>query len=241
MFNKPVRASELLVIFQGHNLIGFKPPIWFLIALFNCCILFYIVHYLRKKHLLVMFVLTTSIGITGFILGQHDIALPLYIDVAMTALPFYTTGFWIRRYNFFLSPHRFDRYIPVFIVIALVVMYFCSSVPGMRTNHYNVNIFRFYTAGFAGIFMILLSCKLVKQLPGISYLGRYSVITLGVHGPLLYFEQRFLVSHITGEWLLAFTLLVCTLLVCGLLTPLFLKIIPQVVAQKDFIKIRSNN
>ncbi len=100
-FRLPVRWNELLLIFRNHELIRFNPPIWFLVALFNCNMLFYVVHYLRRKHIPTMFAVTLLIGATGFWLGKQRIELPFYIDVAMTALPFYFAGFWIRRYNFF--------------------------------------------------------------------------------------------------------------------------------------------
>ena len=133
VFQLPVSWNELLVVFHGHDLIKFNPPIWFLLALFNCNILFYLIHFLREKHLPVMFAVTILIGCAGFYLGKLQIELPLYIDVSMTALPFYVAGFWIRRYNFFLYPsHRFDKLIPVFVVLALVVMYFTATTLGMR-------------------------------------------------------------------------------------------------------------
>ena len=130
-FRLPVRWSELLLVFRGHELIRFNPPIWFLIALFNCNILFYLVHYLRRKHIPTMFAVTLLVGATGFWLGKQRIELPFYIDVAMTALPFYFAGFWIRRYNFFLFPHhRFDKLIPLFILLGvlcgLMAWYFTS-------------------------------------------------------------------------------------------------------------------
>ena len=145
VFQLPVSWNELLVVFHGHDLIKFNPPIWFLLALFNCNTLFYLIHFLREKHLPVMFAVTILIGCAGFYLGKLQIELPLYIDVSMTALPFYVAGFWIRRYNFFLYPsHRFDKLIPVFVVLALVVMYFTATTLGMRTNNYTGNIFQVY-------------------------------------------------------------------------------------------------
>ncbi|MEG1563931.1 MAG: acyltransferase family protein, partial [Bacteroides sp.] len=65
-FHLPVYWSELLLVFQGHELIKFNPPIWFLIALFNCNLLFYLLHFLRDKHLKSMFALTILLGATGF-------------------------------------------------------------------------------------------------------------------------------------------------------------------------------
>lgn len=238
VFHLPVQWNEMLVIFHGHDLIKFNPPIWFLIALFNCNILFYMIHFLREKHLKLMFAITLLLGITGFYMGKLHFELPFYIDVAMTALPFYVAGFWIRRYNFFLFPHRFDKLIPLFIVAALTIMYFTATTPGMRTNSYNGNIFQFYIAALAGIFMIMLFCKKVKHIPIVSYLGRYSVITLGIHGPILHFSGQFVSRYIHNEWILAFTLLLTTLAICIATTPLFLKVIPQVVAQKDLIRFK---
>ena len=119
-----------------------------------------------------MFAVTILIGCAGFYLGKLQIELPLYIDVSMTALPFYVAGFWIRRYNFFLYPsHRFDKLIPVFVVLALVVMYFTATTLGMRTNNYAGNIFQVYIAAFAGIFMIMLLCKKVKKIKVVFLLG----------------------------------------------------------------------
>ena len=237
-FQLPVSWNELSVIFHGHDLIKFNPPIWFLLALFNCNILFYLVHFLRDKHLPIMFAVTLLIGSIGFYLGKFDISLPLYMDVAMTALPFYVAGFWVRRYNFFLFPHhRFDKVIPVSILLAIVIMYFTASPLGMRTNNYPGNIIQVYTAAFAGIFMIMLLCKKIKRIPVVSYLGRYSVITLGIHGPLLHFINPVITHYIHNGWLQAVTLLLITLAICILLTPIIRKVMPQVVAQKDLLKV----
>ena len=116
----------------------------------------------------------------------------LCIDtLVMTALPFEVAGFWVRRYNFFLFPsHRFDKIIPSFVLLALVVMYFTATTPGMRTNNYPGNIFQVYIAAFAGIFMIMLICKKIKRISIVSYLGRYSIITLSIHGPTIHFADR---------------------------------------------------
>lgn len=186
-----------------------------------------------------MFALTLLIGCTGFYLGKAQITLPLYLDVAMTALPFYVAGFWIRRYNFFLFPnHRFDKLIPLFVLLALLVMHFTATTLGIRTNNYSGNIFQVYIAAFAGIFMIMLLCKKVKRVKIISYLGRYSIITLSIHGPILHFLAPLVARYIHDSWAQATILLFITLSICILLTPLFLKVIPQMVAQKDLLKFK---
>lgn len=242
VFHLPVSWEELLIVFQKHELIRFNPPIWFLLALFNCNILFYFVHFFRDKHLSIMFIITLLIGCAGFFLGKYRIELPLYIDVAMTALPFYVAGFWIRRYNFFLYPnHRFDKMIPIFVLVALIIIYFTATTPGMRTNNYPGNIFQLYIAAFAGIFMIMLICKKIKKVSIISYLGKYSIIALSIHGPLLHFTSPLITRYIHNSWAQAISLLIVTLAMCILLTPVFLKVIPQMVAQKDLLKVKDSS
>ena len=83
-------------------------------------------------------------------------------------------------------------------------------------------------------------CKKFKKLPVISYMGRYSVITLGIHAPLLHFEYPVVSRFIHNEWGQAIALLLLTLTVCIIATPIFLKLIPQAVAQKDFIKTKQS-
>ncbi len=240
-FQLPVQFSDMLVVFHGHDLIKFNPPIWFLVALFNCNIMFYILHSLREKHLPLMFLSTLIIGVLGFYMRDLGIELPFYLDVAMTALPFYVAGFWIRRYNFFLYPHRFDKVIPLFVVVAIVFLFFVGFDPGMRTNTYNGNIIQFYSAAFTGIVMIMLLCKRIKKVRLVSYIGRYSVITLGIHGPILFFIPSILKRFIHNEWALGFAILFVTLTACLICTPIFLRLIPQFVAQKDLIETPPSN
>ena len=83
----------------------------------------------------------------------------------------------------------------------------------MRTNNYAGNIFQFWASAFAGIFMIMLFCKKFKKLPVISYMGRYSVITLSIHAPLLHFEYPVVSRFIHNEWGQAIALLLLTLTV----------------------------
>lgn len=237
-FHMPVSWRELLLVFQGHDLIKFNPPIWFLVALFNCNILFYLVRKLQDRHLVWMFITTLIIGGTGFYLGKQQIILPLYWDIAMTALPFYVMGFWIRRYNFFLFPHRFDKLIPVCIGLALIIMYFTAGPVGMRCNSYGGNIVEFYVAAIAGIFMIMLFCKKFKKIPVISYIGQYSVITLGLHGPLLHFIAPVVSRFVHVEWMQSAVTLLVILVICLCATPILIKLIPQFVAQKDLIRTK---
>ena len=114
-------------------------------------------------------------------------------------------------------------------------MYLTARKFGMRTNNYSGNIIQFYTAALTGIFMILLICKRIRKLKGISYLGRYSIIMLCIHGPIIYFQYRFFSRFITNELMMSITVFTMTLLTCTIMIPFFVKLLPKFVAQKDCI------
>lgn len=238
LFRLPVKLNELLYVFQNHELIRFNPPLWFLIALFNCNIIFYVIHRFRDKRLWLMFALTVLIGVAGFFLGKYRIELPLYFDVAMTALPFYVCGFWIRRYNFFLFPyHRFDKAIPLIALGCIAVMYFTATNIGMRTNGYPGDIFQTYIAGFCGILFIMVVGKRLHRLPFVSYIGRYSVITLGIHAPILHFIFPVVGHFVHNNFLMSLCVFIIVIIICRVLTPAFLKLFPYLVAQKSFFRV----
>lgn len=239
-FKLPVQFTELLYVFQGHELIRYNPPIWFLLALFNCNILFYLIHYFRDKHISLMFLLTLLIGIAGFFLGKYQIVLPCYMDVAMAALPFYVGGFWIRRYNFFLYPHRFDRAIPIIIVVCLIIMYFTATAIGVRTNNYPGNIFQTYIGGFTGIIFIMMLGKLLHSIPFVSYIGRYSIITLCIHGPILHFLFPAVGHFVHNTIISSLFIFVAVMLICYFATPLFRRFFPHLVGQKDIFRITNS-
>ena len=52
------------------------------------------------------------------------------------------------------------------------------------------------------------------------------------------FLEPLIARYIHNSWAQATMLLFITLSICILLTPLFLKVIPQMVAQKDLLKIK---
>lgn len=230
---------ELFIPFSGHGLIRYNPPIWFLLALFVCNGLFYIIHECLRKRNEKLFILTIiGIGCIGYLLAKYRIELPLYIDVAMAALPFYFGGFWVRRYNFFLQKHRYDKYIPSIVVCLIAILYLSSGYIGLRCNVIHNSIIGFYLAGFSGILSILLVCKLINHLPIVSQIGKTSIVSLGIHSIIITFLERSLSHFFDNPWWLIAVIYTLTIIACYALTPIITTLFPRVVAQKDFIKIQ---
>lgn len=81
----------------------------------------------------------------------------------------------------------------------------------------------------------------IKILQIIRSCSRFRTLGIeAVHAPLLHFEYPVVSRFIHNEWGQAIVLLLLTLTICIAATPIFLKLIPQAVAQKDFIKTKQS-
>lgn len=216
----------------------FNGPIWFLIALFWCGIIFSgISNFIKSDYLRIIVVVI--LGSLGLYLGSVKFFLPAFLDVALTALPFYAFGYLLKRTSI-LYPNKYDKYNMLFFVtfyiISVIISYLFSNV-GLHFHYNEVNgIAESYVLALTSLFALLFICKLVKHLPIVSYLGRYSLIILCTHHmvyrPLTVIYSRLPFEFMHSSWFLALT----TLLVCWALIPLCIRFIPYFVAQKDLIK-----
>ena len=75
----------------------------------------------------------------------------------------------------------------------------------------------------------LLLCKKIGRLPVVSYIGRYSIIPLGIHWVLIHYINKIMPS-LPYSTLVIFVLTV-TISIC--LIPVFIKYFPYFTAQKD--------
>ena len=100
-------------------------------------------------------------------------------------------------------------------------MYFTATTLGMRTNNYAGNIFTSIYRCICRNIYDYVTLQKVKEIKVISYLGRYSIITLSIHGPILHFLGPLVSRYIHNSWAQASVLLLITLSICILLTPVF--------------------
>lgn len=81
----------------------------------------------------------------------------------------------------------------------------------------------------------VLVSKAINKLPIISYMGRYSIVILGVHEIFCREFGVLIREHITNVFICEF-ILMCIVVVLSLLSIYILKrFLPCFVAQKDFI------
>lgn len=92
------------------------------------------------------------------------------------------------------------------------------------------NLIIVYITSAAMVIGTLLLCKQIGRLPIISYIGRYSIIPLGVHCILIYYISRIIPTFPQSS--LAVFALTVAISIC--LIPVFIKYFPCFTAQKDF-------
>lgn len=231
-------AKSILDVFTQRQY--FNGPIWFLLALFWTNIMFCVIHeYLSKEWLRAIVVLL--IGAVGMYLGRNDIYLPCVVDSAMTALPFFYFGYWLKQSDL-LSANRYDRYNWLWVLLlygvsVILSWRFGGAHVGFHYNNIWGNIGVICLLSVCSVMTVLLFCKIVKYVPFVSYCGRYSIILLCTHH--LFYRPIKLVlmklEFVPMEYVVWITAIL-TLLCCYVSIPLCIKYIPYFTAQKDLIK-----
>lgn len=209
-------------------------PVWFLICLFWTNVIFCIVC-MMVKSLYIRGVVVLCIGAIGYILNVYQIFTPLFFGSALTALPFFFTGYLIKRFPL-LYPNKFDRY-NILLAIALIgtgILYSLYRVhPYIHfvKNDYKGNPVEIYFLGICLVLGVLILCKSIRWLPIISYMGRYSIIILGLHGIIVFTLG---IGQSSFSDLQAFFI---TIIPCWLAIPFLIKFFPKFTAQKDLIRL----
>ena len=205
-------------------------PLWFLLCLFFANILFYFVTYFYNMSLLIFFSL--CMGIIGLMFSYYRIELPLSIASSFTCLPFFCFGYLVKQ---LLRDNRYKmKYIP-FMFYILVVVFLIYNYSGFV--NFSQNCFEFpltvFPLGILGVIALLMISKAINTLHLVTYIGRYSIIILCTHMFFLrFFHHIASVLSVTNieNFIIS---LISTIIVCYLITPLFLKYLPYVVAQKN--------
>ena len=194
-------------------------------------------HYLFKGKLYKIYASSLLLGIIGYVLGMYKIKIPFYLDTSLTCMPFICVGMMIRKNTNLLTCKEGSRsYNLIFSLICfLVVCALCRGGNMFYLNEYDNSYFSVLLTGVSGSLGVILLCKTIVKIPVISYIGRYSIIVLGVH-TIIIDEMDFCQNVFTQLifWEIA-TLVAVVVVSCGLIH-LFIRYIPFFVAQKDFVR-----
>lgn len=228
-------AGGILDIFTNRQF--FNGPIWFLLCLFWCNIIFSQITINVKKDS-ARIPLVVLLGFIGWFLGEKGIFVPMFIDVALTALPFFAFGYYLKKSEI-LYPNKLDRYNIVFAILFWSAAYIMTRTTEYRLSfHYNgLEGWSTYLISITSVLAVLFLCKTINHIPFISYCGRYSIVLLCVHHmiyrPLMVLLPKTGIEFLSEKWSIA----IITLLLSVLCIPICKRLIPWFIAQKDLIKL----
>jgi fucose 4-O-acetylase-like acetyltransferase len=227
-------AGGIMDIFNNRQF--FNGPIWYILCIFWCSMYFCTINlYLKSK--VKQSIIVVLLGFIGWWMGNQGYFLPLFLDVAMTALPFFAIGYYLKQTDLFY-PNKWDKYNWLWALIAWAISYALLRTTHTRLSlHYNiVEGFSTYLLSISSVIAILYLCKMVKNIPLISYMGRYSLVLMCTHH-LIYrpLMVAFTAMGIQDPYFHPIVAIV-TLALSTLCIPLCIRYIPWFVAQKDLIK-----
>ena len=221
-------------------------PIWFLLGLFLVNLIFYVLYILAcrcspKNWVRYLIVFSILVGFVGCLLGYKQINLPMFLDSAMTALPFFLCGFLTYRYTPLVFPNKSDKWNFIFAIGLLAIpLIFCNESVHYLENKISMSVFSMYAYGLSGTAGILLLSKQINKIPLVSYFGRYSIIILLTHGWILWAGIKIYrsLSFSLNPMLAVVLIFILTMLSYLAVIPLCKKTIPWFCAQKDLVSFR---
>lgn len=214
--------------------------LWFLPTLFWGNVFFLIIYSL-SPNIKTLATLALTIGFTTLYICHKGLFLPFYIDSGLCILPYLLLGYIIKNTGI-LYPNKYDKYnwltITASVLIATVSFYLGGQpFVGFGTIYIHGNVPAFYIGSVAMVVAVLLLCKNLGDIPGIRYMGRYSIIILGIHLNI----QSVISLSLTYLGLLSKTpsflsnlMLFCAVTGLSVLCiPIFKRWFPQFTAQKE--------
>ncbi len=222
---------EIHNIFDEH--LSINTPIWFLISLFEVNIIYYCISKLTSKST-IQTIIVAFISLTSFYLSLKHINLNIYIDTSFSALIFFHFGSIIKRYNFrFHTSSKFD--IPISIFLLTIFIYLANLLKSISllNNDIGNNYLLYLASTITGISFLFFFCRRINRINAINYLGKYSIIILGLHYPLMKIIFHFF------NWEIQYGLWVYIILILLFYPLIYLikHIIPELVAQKPLLPI----
>ncbi len=101
-------------------------------------------------------------------------------------------------------------------------------------NRINGNAISIYLLAATSVVSFMFICKIIKMLPLISYIGKYSIVILCTHSIFLSAIDK--ISNVVSCESSPIVAFIITMVSCIICIPIFVVYFPYIVAQKDLIK-----
>ena len=214
-------------------------PLWFLRSLFISYILYYILCKFipnSTQRIISSFFISIFIWyIAPFIKGINNILaewifIRLNVLTSLFVLPYIAVAEQFKNKGLLslsLSP---SKNLILFCICTFLSIIMHTDNFGLMSANYGENLFSLYCSSFSGIFAIYFLSRIFKRVYFFSYIGRYSIIALGIHTTLMLVIKDFVPN--IQPWLLSLIVLSS----CPLFIQIFKKYFPYFTAQKELFK-----
>lgn len=177
----------------GRLDLGLVPSAWFLICLLFVNLYFYSVFVVSKRNIKVISLSCIVLGILGYYINVLGFYISLWLDTSLTVMPFFLFGYLMRNFSNILYSEMKQKYYLLFVfsLTALLLTYYIFEHRNLSSlnfiqNIFGINIISLYLGGISGSICILIIAKYLQYVPVFSYIGRYSIVVLLTHQPLLF-------------------------------------------------------
>ena len=238
-----ISINDLIFIPDTYKLnFGMAPGAWFVLCLRLIVLFFYLIYIISRGNMVIISLVALSAGIYGYILNVIDVSLPIWIDTALTSMPFFLMGMVLGRYSGILRSNLSSKWWATLIISTLI---FCFSIYLLGDgyifyagNRYSVNLICLFIGGWAGVLLVILISKIINKLPIISYIGRYSLIMLLTHQFYLFILRNIVYQlNIQQDSIIVSFMLFLIVVILTIPTILFCKkYLPWAFGLKEVIK-----
>lgn len=233
-------------VFYGLEGISGNTPIWFLLCIFQIAILYFLLNRFVNRHFVHIPIAILVVG--GYFLFSKNHNLPFFIDSVMSCILFYHIGYIIKSIKVdsqFIFWNRLMFFIYA-IICGILYYIFLEQVWNyfidLRINKLRMHFFKYVFSAFTGIGFIWFISKSIHQFKPLSYLGKNSLLILGIHSPIVAFFRSivFNMYSIQLTALNSFLLSLLCLVLSILIGEMVKKIIPTLVGENKKPKKKEN-
>lgn len=173
-------AEGITDVFCNRQL--FNGPIWFLCCLFWNHLIFYSIRHC-VNHWGIRVLISVVIGCVGYLMGQSNMFVPAFFDVAMSTMPYFAFGYYLKKSNFLNGMVSNSYSVILFIALYALSSFLLSIIPcriGFRDNLLEGGGAMYVVTTLGSVSMMYL-CKSFVHLPILSWIGKYSLLLLCLH------------------------------------------------------------
>ena len=149
----------------------------------------------------------------------------LRLPQAMMALPLFCIGHLCR--DTMMRPRNLRIELPLMAVTA-GVLWLTAEPMNMHANAYGTNFVLFYLSVLALTLFLILAGRLIDRLPTVDFLGRNTLIVLGIHFPVILLLEKYVHNDLT-------VLVLTTLAMFPLIPPLN-RWLPRLTGRKPLFR-----